>query len=77
MREVERLVADTMENIYNEYVRYTRGDININEFLVIRYNIIVRSTYLNHLNVRPSEFLDVLGFDLIHEAKVLHELLGL
>jgi len=74
MSEVERLAAKTMELIFNEYIEYQKCDINITEFLVRRYNIIVKATYLNGLGIRPSEFLDTLGFDLIHEAEVIRDL---
>ena len=76
-KKYDEFVEKVMGMIYVEYTNYINGVIDINRFLLRRFNIVFEEAYLNHrddTDFNPYQFLTALHFDLFHEADVLHEI---
>ncbi len=74
MKNYDELVSKTMGEIFEVFVEYQQGDIDINTFLQRRFNIVFEEAYIKNSDINPYEFLRKLGFDLFHEANVIRDL---
>ena len=74
MKNYDVLVAETMVKIYNVFIEYQNDNIDINEFLLKRFNIVFEAAYMSGDDIHPYKFLTALHFDLFREAEILHEI---
>ncbi len=77
MKNYDELVAKTLEKIFIEYIKYSQGEIDINKFLLRRFNIVFEEAFLNNrddIDFNPYQFLTKLQFDLFRESEILHEI---